>query len=58
MVRAAQKVVVLADSSKVGREHLFRFASLDQLDVLVTDGDLDETAQKDLTARDLEVVLA
>ncbi len=58
MVRAAQRVVVLADSSKVGREHLFRFAALDQVDVLVTDEGLDETAQKDLIARDLEVVLA
>ena len=58
MVAAGQRVVALADSSKVGREHLFRFAALDQVDVLVTDDDLDESVHQDLTARDLEVVLA
>ncbi|GLJ62874.1 MULTISPECIES: DeoR/GlpR family DNA-binding transcription regulator [Microbacterium] len=37
IVRAARRVVVLADASKFGEESLQRFARLDQLDVLVTD---------------------
>jgi DeoR family fructose operon transcriptional repressor len=58
MVRAAQRVVVLADSSKLGREHLVRFAALDEVDALVTDGDADPEAIAELEAAGLEVVLA
>ncbi|NUP74464.1 MAG: DeoR/GlpR transcriptional regulator [Sinomonas sp.] len=36
-VRAARRVVVLADSSKLGVETLVQFARLDQLDAIVTD---------------------
>src|SRR3954454_23693721 len=32
MVRAAQRVIVLADSSKLGREHLVRFARIEDVD--------------------------
>src|SRR3954471_24250680 len=38
VVSGARCVVVLADATKVGAEPLVRFAELDQLDVLVTDG--------------------
>jgi DeoR family fructose operon transcriptional repressor len=58
MVRAAQRVVVLADSSKLGREHLVRFAAVDDVDVLVTDTDADPQAVEELEAAGLEVVLA
>ena len=37
MVRSARRVVVLADSSKIGVESPVRFATIDQLDVVVTD---------------------
>jgi DeoR family fructose operon transcriptional repressor len=37
IVRAARRVVVVADASKFGDESLVRFASLDDIDVLVTD---------------------
>ena len=40
---APNHVVVVADSSKIGREHLFSFAPLAAVDVLVTDSDIDET---------------
>ena len=42
MVAGAQQVVVLADASKVGREATIRFSRLDEVDVLVTDGALDD----------------
>jgi DeoR family fructose operon transcriptional repressor len=58
MVRAAQRVVVLADSSKLGREHLVRFATLDEVDVLVTDADAAPEAVAELETAGLEVVLA
>ncbi|WP_348787116.1 DeoR/GlpR family DNA-binding transcription regulator [Leifsonia sp. NPDC080035] len=37
IVRAARRVVVVADASKFGEESLVSFASLDTLDLLVTD---------------------
>jgi DeoR/GlpR family transcriptional regulator of sugar metabolism len=39
MVAAAETVVVLADHSKLGRRAPIRFASLDTVDVVVTDAE-------------------
>ncbi|SNS25825.1 DeoR/GlpR family DNA-binding transcription regulator [Rhodococcoides kyotonense] len=58
MVTCANHVVVLADSSKIGREHLVSFARLDHIDVLVTDGDIEDTDRKSLTDNGIEVVIA
>jgi DeoR family fructose operon transcriptional repressor len=47
MVAAARRVVVLADSSKIGSQHLMTFAEVDRIDVLVTSrrADRDELAR-------------
>jgi DeoR family fructose operon transcriptional repressor len=58
MVQAGQRVVVLADSSKLGREHLVRFATIEDVDVLVTDGDADPELVAELEQRGVEVVVA
>jgi DeoR family fructose operon transcriptional repressor len=58
MVRAGQRVVVLADSSKLGREQLVRFAAGGDVDVLVTDAEADPAAVAALEALDVEVVVA
>jgi DeoR family fructose operon transcriptional repressor len=58
MVRAGQRVVVLADSSKLGREHLVRFAAVEDVDVLVTDAEADADLLTELEDRGLEVVVA
>jgi DeoR family fructose operon transcriptional repressor len=58
MARAAQRTVVLADSSKLGREHLVRFAGLGDVDVLVTDAEADADAVAELEAAGIEVVVA
>jgi DeoR family transcriptional regulator, fructose operon transcriptional repressor len=58
MARAAQRSVVLADSSKLGREHLVRFAAVPDVDVLVTDAEADADAVAELEALGLEVVVA
>jgi DeoR family fructose operon transcriptional repressor len=58
MVRAGQRVVVLADSSKLGREHLVRFASLDDVDVVVTDGGAEPAVLDHLESSGVEVVVA
>ncbi|MGK5114319.1 DeoR/GlpR family DNA-binding transcription regulator [Geodermatophilus sp. CPCC 205506] len=58
MIRAGQRVVVLADSSKLGREHLVRFAAPADVDVLVTDADVDPALVARLEDAGVEVVVA
>src|SRR4029079_1171310 len=42
MVAGAHQVVVLVDSSKIGQEHMVRFARLNDIDVVVTDAGIDD----------------
>jgi DeoR family transcriptional regulator, fructose operon transcriptional repressor len=56
--RAAQQVVVLADHTKVGEEDAVRFASIEEVDVLVTDPGLPPPQREALEEAGVEVVLA
>lgn len=58
MVGCANFVVVVADSSKIGREEFVSFAPIQALDVLVTDAELSPRERADLTTEGLEVVVA
>ncbi len=58
LVASARRVVVLADSSKIGRESAIRFAELDDIDCLVTDDAISDEDVRDLEALDIEVVIA
>jgi DeoR family fructose operon transcriptional repressor len=58
MVRSAQRVVVVADSSKMGREQTVRFAELDDIDVLVTDAGISDRDATALRSNDIDVVIA
>ncbi|MCM0622230.1 DeoR/GlpR family DNA-binding transcription regulator [Nocardioides bruguierae] len=58
LVAAARRVVVLADASKLGVEATVRFASLEDVDTLVTDATADPGLLDAFTATDLEVVRA
>ncbi len=58
IVAAARRVVVLADATKVGVESTVRFAAADEVDVLLTDGEIDDAQRKELTAAGVEVVVA
>lgn len=58
MVRAGRRVVVLADSSKFGRENTVRFAELDDVDVLVTDSGISALDVNAFEQRGIEVVVA
>lgn len=57
-VAAGQRVVLVSDHTKLGDEHFATFAAVDQLDVLVTDGDVDDDDVAALTDAGVEVVLA
>lgn len=58
MIAAADRVVVVADARKIGREDFVRFGDPADVDVLVTDTDIPATAHADLVAEGIEVVLA
>lgn len=58
MIAAADRVVVVADASKIGREDFVRFGSAADIDVLVTDTDIPATAHAELAAEGIEMVLA
>lgn len=57
MIDAANRVVVLADSSKFNREDLVSFGALSDIDAIVTDSGIDDAFLADLHALDIEVVI-
>ena len=58
IVRAARRVIVLADADKMGVESLVSFADIADIDVLVTDAPLGAELSDVLAAADVEVWLA
>lgn len=58
MVAAGRTVVALADSSKYGNDQLARFAQWRDVDVVVSDAGLGESAREALHAAGTEVVVA
>ncbi|QAY61737.1 DeoR/GlpR transcriptional regulator [Microbacterium protaetiae] len=58
IVRAARRVIVVADSGKFDVESLVRFAALDDIDVLVTDTEPPGDLADALTTAEVEVWLA
>jgi DeoR family transcriptional regulator, fructose operon transcriptional repressor len=55
MIERARKVVALVDSSKFGNVQMFSFAAFDEIDVLVTDTDVDPDAVDILRSHDITV---
>lgn len=58
MVNAANYVVTVADSSKVGREDFVSFAPLSSVDTLITDSEITDYDREQLTEHGVEVVTA
>ncbi|OFJ50694.1 DeoR/GlpR family DNA-binding transcription regulator [Mycolicibacterium grossiae] len=58
MVKCANYVVVAADSSKVGREEFASFASISDVDTLITDTEIADDDRKALEDGGVEVVRA
>lgn len=56
MVRAARSRIVLADSTKLGEDLLCRFASPEDVDLLITDAKAGHPVVQELRAQGLEVV--
>jgi DeoR family transcriptional regulator, aga operon transcriptional repressor len=58
MVAAARRVVVLADSTKLGAVTLATICPIEQVDVVVTDAGADHSVVEELRAHDVDVVIA
>ena len=58
MIRAARRVVALVDHSKVGRDHFIRFAPWSDIDVLVTNTEVDPDVVAAIEASGTSVLLA
>ncbi|HVJ07819.1 MAG TPA: DeoR/GlpR family DNA-binding transcription regulator [Acidisarcina sp.] len=58
MIRAAHKVIIVADHSKFGRDAMIHVASLDEIDQIVSDTDLDPEFRQMLKEHNVECTLA
>lgn len=58
MVTNAHRVVVLADSTKLGNDYLVSFADVSAIDVVITDENAPESFVEDLRSHEIEVVIA
>jgi DeoR family fructose operon transcriptional repressor len=58
MIAAGNRVVILADSRKLGHDTLVRFGTWDQVDALVTDDGISEADVIALKSLDIDVVIA
>jgi DeoR family transcriptional regulator, fructose operon transcriptional repressor len=58
MIRSARRAVLLADHTKVGSDHLVKFADLEDIETFVTDAQLDPTGAEAFEAAGLTVIRA
>ena len=58
MIRAARKVVIVADRSKFGHDSMIHVAPLNDIDQIVSDRKLDPEFQQMLKNNDVECLLA
>ncbi|NEE41879.1 DeoR/GlpR transcriptional regulator, partial [Streptomyces sp. SID7982] len=58
VIKAARRVVLLADSGKFGQEHFARFGALTDVDLLITDTGLSPDDARSIESRGTEVVRA
>jgi DeoR family transcriptional regulator, aga operon transcriptional repressor len=58
MIQLAQRVVIMADSTKFERRGLGRICSLDQVEYIITDDGVSPTIVKSLEERGVQVIIA
>lgn len=58
MIRAARKVVIVADRSKFGQDSMIHVATLNDIDQIVSDKDLDTEFQQMLRSNEVDCILA
>jgi DeoR family ulaG and ulaABCDEF operon transcriptional repressor len=58
MMEKAQKVVLLADSSKFGQQALARLGGLDEIDIVVSDAGLGEAERRLIQGAGCQLIIA
>ncbi len=58
MMAAADKTIVLADSSKFGRRGFGKICELDEIDVIITDNGITEEMKEQLEATGVQIIIA
>jgi DeoR family transcriptional regulator, fructose operon transcriptional repressor len=58
MISAARRVVLLADHTKIGKDYLARFGTLNDLDLLITDAGLDDDLATEVELAGVRVIRA
>ncbi len=58
MIAAAQKTIVLADSSKFGRRGFAKIADIDAVDIIITDAGVSPKVVKRVEDRGIELIIA
>lgn len=58
MVASSRRAIILADASKAGHSHFHRFATIQDISMLITDSSLDEETADALDAAGMEVARA
>jgi DeoR family transcriptional regulator of aga operon len=58
MMTASSKTVVLADSSKFGQRGFGHIASLDEIDIIVTDDGISEEMRSFIESAGIELIIA
>lgn len=58
MMRAAQKVIVLADSTKFGRRGFAKIGNIEDIDMIITDSGINPNVVKQIKEHGIEVVIA
>lgn len=57
IISKSETVVVLMDSSKVGIIDTFSFASLNDIDIVISDKDLNENVRREFTKNNIQVIV-
>jgi len=57
IISKAGKVVILMDSSKVGIIETFSFASLKDIDIVISDSELDENTRREFAMNNIQVIV-
>ena len=58
MMRAAQKVIVLADSSKFGRRGFAKIGNIEDIDMIITDAGVNPNIVNQIREHGIDVVIA
>ena len=58
MMDAAEKTIVLADSSKFGRRGFAKIADMDAIDIIITDAGVSPKVVKKLEDMGIELIIA